>query len=135
MKQNRFLISVLAGIVLIVILSGPVFGEVAPTDGNSLLEQCNDAIRIYDGKGLYVPEAGLAKSTFCGGYVTGFIDVNNAHWKVDNLKTNYICPPDQIHPIQIIRVVHKYLKDHPEDLHEYRGILVFRALKQAFPCK
>jgi hypothetical protein len=61
MKQNRFLISVLAGIVLIVILSGPVFGEVAPTDGNSLLEQCNDAIRIYDGKGLYVPEAGLAK--------------------------------------------------------------------------
>jgi hypothetical protein len=104
MKRNRFLISVLAGIVLIVILSGPVIGEVAPTDGNSLLEQCKNAIRIYDGKGL-------------------------------NLKTNYICPPDQIHPIQIIRVVHKYLKDHPEDLHEYRGILVFRALKQAFPCK
>lgn len=35
---------------------------------------------------------------------------------------------------QIALVLVKYLRDHPERLHESRGLLAFKALEAAFPC-
>jgi anti-sigma regulatory factor (Ser/Thr protein kinase) len=46
------------------------------------------------------------------------------------------CVPDSGIPvIQAMRVVVKYLKEHPEQLHEDGMGLTVAALKDSFPCK
>lgn len=44
------------------------------------------------------------------------------------------CKPKTFTVSQFQRVVTKYLKDHPEELHFGAAFLVFKALSEAFPC-
>ena len=44
------------------------------------------------------------------------------------------CPPDGTTNGQAVRIVVKYLRDHPEELHKHDSVLAFTALKAAFPC-
>lgn len=44
------------------------------------------------------------------------------------------CIPTNAEYDQIIRVVVKYLRDHPERLHEHRRVLIPDAIGAAFPC-
>jgi hypothetical protein len=43
------------------------------------------------------------------------------------------CVPDEVSILQMARVVAKWLRDHPERLHEQEGILVREALESGFP--
>jgi hypothetical protein len=109
---------------------GPAFGEGLRGDGNELLEACSLAM---SGKDKTRVESG--KSDFCMGFIRGY--VNSVRLYESALVTlghnNFLCPP--IAPVgQYVRVVHKYLQDHPEKLHYDEGVLVFDALKEAFPC-
>jgi hypothetical protein len=45
-----------------------------------------------------------------------------------------VCAPDGVTIGQTVRVVVKYLHDHPERLHESRLALTLDSLKAAFPC-
>ncbi len=59
-------------------------------------------------------------------------DKARAYW-LDNL--NMACVPDDKVPVlQLGRVVVKWLHEHPERLHELKGILTVAALRDAFPC-
>jgi hypothetical protein len=60
---------------------------------------------------------------YCSGLVAG---VSSASPRV--------CPDDGVTGGQQIRVVLKYLQDHPEELHLDDALLVDRALAKAFPC-
>ena len=44
------------------------------------------------------------------------------------------CQPDGTTTGQAARIVVKYLRDHPEELHKHDSVLAFTALKAAFPC-
>jgi hypothetical protein len=44
------------------------------------------------------------------------------------------CIPFGVMPLEAIKVVVKYLNDHPEKLHEADTILVLSALSNAYPC-
>ena len=44
------------------------------------------------------------------------------------------CVPDEVSAIQLLRIFHKYVKDHPEELHLSREVIVVKALMNAF-CK
>ena len=45
------------------------------------------------------------------------------------------CVPREVTTDQLIRVVVRYLKDHPEKLHFDPAVVAHAAFKQAFPCK
>jgi hypothetical protein len=61
------------------------------------------------------------------GYCTGLVNgVTNASPRV--------CPDEAVTTGQTLRVVVKYLEDHPEELHLDNAVLVEKALAKAFPC-
>jgi hypothetical protein len=44
------------------------------------------------------------------------------------------CIPDEAPIAQLTRVIVKWLREHPERLHDLKSFLVMDALKNAFPC-
>jgi hypothetical protein len=46
-----------------------------------------------------------------------------------------VCWPKGVTVFQAVRVVTKWLNDHPEDLHNTARVEVMKALMAAFPCK
>ena len=45
-----------------------------------------------------------------------------------------ICYPEGVENGQLIRLVLKYIRDHPEQAHEPAAVLVVKAELNAFPC-
>jgi len=74
---------------------------------------------MYDGDSLSTEQAIM--SEYCTGYVSGIAD-----------ETTLRCPNDVTYS-QIVRIVAKYLNDHPERLHERKFVLVEDAMRQV--CK
>lgn len=72
------------------------------------------------------PEAGIGRAMAMG-YVNGVADA--LYFK------DVTCEPANVTQRQVVDIVLKFLRDHPERLHEQRFALVSDALMQAFPCK
>jgi hypothetical protein len=78
--------------------------------------------------------------TWCTGYVRGLLDAYTDWEAVDmNEKqkvTNRPCLPHDVglSAGQGIRIIVKYLKDNPANLHQPAMVLGGVALRQAFPC-
>lgn len=76
----------------------------------------------------------------CAGYVKGFSDamnvsyINSVQQKKDPGRIGY-CIPDNSSMKQLIHVVLKYIKDHPEREHEQTAALVISAFRRSFPCR
>jgi hypothetical protein len=114
----------------------PTFGE---TTGNDVLDKCQVALRLYDNSG------GPVREHFDGGWCFGWVAGASELTKLHNEWTSFIkekptllqfCLPDPGVPLaQEVRVVVKYLKEHPEQLHEDGMGLTVAALKASFPCK
>ena len=45
-----------------------------------------------------------------------------------------VCLPEGLSSGQLLLVIVKFLRDHPERLHEARGFLALEAAKASFPC-
>jgi hypothetical protein len=119
-------------------------------DGNELLKQCTAYTNLLDlrsARDTSDPEvlramAGgdFANGAHCLGYVTGVVDdyfncqANEASTTAALDPTKHFCLPDGVTPNQTVRVVVKWLEDHPGRLHERAVELVLGALKDNFPC-
>jgi len=68
----------------------------------------------------------LYEAGYCDGLVQGV-----SYMRV---LTDAVCFREGITPGQRIRVVIKYLNDHPAELDEEGAYLVAKAMHQAFPC-
>ena len=69
------------------------------------------------------------KEMFCYGYINGFL-----HF--DTVSINkHTCPHSKVTVSQTHAVIYKYLKEHPERLHESMRELLPMALMEAWPCK
>jgi hypothetical protein len=76
----------------------------------------------------------VSSQAVCFGYVSGMIDSYKILSAV-NPSIRFICLPRQgISTDQATRIIVKWLQEHPERLHETPRILVFDALRSAFPC-
>jgi len=89
------------------------------SSGNFLIESCRISIdtsaqNAYEGW----------RSGVCDGLVTGIMYASST-----------ICHDPDVTLGQAMRVVEKYLQDHPERLHLSNTMLTNEALTQAFPCK
>ena len=104
----------------------------AQTDtGMDLLRACNTIIQAEEGKEVAMGDRLL--SLYWTGYLGGF---NDAAVLIDTAISHgiYCVPAQGIENDQLVRVVKKYLDEHPEDLHQSARILILFALREAFPC-
>lgn len=137
MRRNLNSILLLA---LILVLSQPsaAQGNKVEQDGNYLLKSCIQAIRALDGDNLD-PIQGM-RSTFCLGYINGFL---GSHMLTVSLAGSQplFCTPKSglkrsgVQVGQAARIIVKWLKSHPEKLHLDGDILTLLAIAEAFPCK
>lgn len=91
------------------------------SDGNALITSCQATVRSMDG--IDVKDVERYGATFCLGLVEGI------GWASPD-----VCLPDGVVVGQEIRVVVKYLNDHPEKLNLDERVLTHAALASAFPC-
>jgi hypothetical protein len=111
-------------LILLALASPLAFGE---SDGNYLLGACGAAVHLADG--YHGSATDEIKAAYCVGVV---------HAVVFFQKETVIFPEDGYgnpDPKQLIRVVDKYLHDHPEELAKPDTYLVIVALGKAFPPK
>jgi Rap1a immunity proteins len=114
----------------------------ACADSNVLLRQCGAAVERLD-RG--VAEWGMRDlpkyddSSFCIDFVQGITQSNLLYEGIlkDRVKdkAQFCLPSGGITNAQAARVVVKYLRDHPEELHRHEFTLAFWAFKDAFPCQ
>jgi len=109
----------------------------AAIDGNEVLDRCKTYIRTID-NAQAVSQSDYVDGGFCVGYVTGVID-DHFMWQVNEGSptdpTKHFCMPDGATPGQAVRVVVKWLEDHPARLHERAIGLVLSALRESFTCR
>lgn len=103
-------------------------------DGNFLLEKCTATLRVIDGRKISSSDDQLGMGQ-CIGLVEGvrntLIYVNNEF--SPDVK---ICWPEKgISNGQAIRILVKYLNDHPANLNMEQTFLTIVAFKDAYPCK
>jgi hypothetical protein len=110
-------------------------------DGNELLRQCADALRLIDnGYRSDIAEQG-ANFGRCVGYISGVLvghkqaidDVHNVY-KLP-IPAAVCLPPLGVPLEQLIRIVVKSLREHPQTLHLPSDWLLVAAVSQVFPCR
>ena len=103
-------------------------------DGNQLLKQCQAVINREAGQHLTGDEED--DSLLCLAYIEGTLDTQGAVQDMHpDLKTFRYCIPDNVPLVQSVRIIVKFLKEHPDKLHIRASLLLLGALSDAFPCK
>jgi hypothetical protein len=125
----------------------PIHAQWIATDisesGNRFLEVCS-VIEKMDGNN-HLNEADLDKAAFCSGFVLGVNDGTNVGIQMlksfkalSDLKGSSedvsICLAEGVTTGQEIRVLLKYIRQHPEQAHLPSAGLVLMAEYDAFPC-
>jgi hypothetical protein len=122
--KKRLLAFIVASLFMIfpAIVSGVHY-----SDGNLLQEVCNEAIKLFDSR----DEADVFSAGNCFGYIRA---ANDMYEIMVNNSARTICVPSGISGKQLIRIVDKFLKEHPEKLHNVASLLVYEAFQESFPC-
>lgn len=94
--------------------------------GNELLTQCGDGSDSH----LTSTAGGLG----CLGYVAAASDTHDI-WVFWGHLPRQMCIPNGVTAVQLAQVSVKFLKEHPEELHNSASSLLLHALKKAFPCQ
>jgi hypothetical protein len=111
----------------------------AETTGNDVLKDCQSAVRFLDNNGA--PTSELYDSGWCVGWLSSVLELTEIQKQWGELSDQkpqkplqFCLPASGIPAIQAARIIVKYLKDHPEQLHLDGMGLTVAALKDSFPC-
>lgn len=105
--------------------------------GNDLLPKCQAVLNQADGKmdAKTVSVPTLIDESACLSYIQGFIDGFHVRDTVEESMPPTLCfPADGATGAQMVRVVTKWLLDHPARLHEPAWGLIFLAFQESFLC-
>jgi hypothetical protein len=97
--------------------------------GNEFLEYCATALTVENPE--QVDKLSKARAGWCVGYIEGLYEAATVAGPGPLVGFR---APDGVTIRQFARVVVKYMKDHPADLHQVTAGLCIIALKEAFPC-
>ena len=111
----------LGRVLTLVVTLSISMGSSAMSTGNDLLLACADEDNEY-------------KFALCAAYIQG-AEVGHRVTSMLNKQDSLYCLPEKATHGQTAKVVSKYLKNHPEKLHETAIGLVYIALRSAFPCE
>jgi hypothetical protein len=128
MKAWTALLGVLVGVCV-------VEARADETSGNEQLEMCTKALMIYErGAGAKNVLEGMMFGE-CLAHIEGVRDTM-INYNNQLPKSSQTCFPKSGGTNgQSVRIVLKYLNEHPKDLHENRTLLTINALHSAYPCK
>ena len=117
----------------------PLPSQDAIATGNGLLHSCTPMVRFFDGS-LQLTHEELTSGFLCLGYISGFADGFAVGLEMEKSQTgsshSLFCVPNNGLPAsQGLRIVVKWLHEHPGRLHQPSGVLITLALEEAFPCK
>jgi hypothetical protein len=101
--------------------------------GNDLLPDCSVAVSFAD-NGKNLPLEQMVSMGRCMYYISGFLDGHSLASAVGSGSPS-LCFPKGGSLGQMVRVVTKWMRDHPEKLNESAAMCVYRALVDAFPCR
>ena len=104
-------------------------------DGNTLLKQSGLAISLMDGPKPKLSTESFGEMMFCIGFLQGITNLNLVYQNVLKSNAQFCLPEDGIENGQAARIVVKFLRNYPEELHKHELALSILALKEAFPCK
>jgi len=107
--------------------------DAARGTGAELLDRCGESPgrpQTSSGAQMDYPTASY-NFGWCMGLVQATVDWNELP---DVPLSRRVCPPPTSTLGQWVRVVHRYLQDHPERLHEPDSLLAMVALREAFRC-
>ncbi len=113
----------------------PAFTASNPLQQVSLISWCTGYL---DGVQEMLFKNNLALAMVSAGGVT--FDLNSKTAKRDDARPIVLkefrdaCIPDQVPLLQLARVLVKWLREHPERLHEPKMTLTLAAFQAAFPC-
>jgi Rap1a immunity proteins len=128
MRKNPFTI-LLSAIIILLLYCKPssVHSEVVYPfyDARGILDLCEEG---------FGPPKNIGVLNNCLSYVAGVWDGYVLH-KVLSSSPYKVCTPKGLRSSQLARVVLKYFKEHPEDLHYSASEQALIALEKAFPCK
>ena len=116
-------------------LSIPAFANPLDRSGIDFLAECS---ALDKDSGLTNIE--MAKNMTCLSYVQGLIDGATYGIALTQVESKMraqpfpFCRPEGVGNMQLLRVALKYVRDNPEKAHVETVVLVFTALKNAFPC-
>lgn len=111
--------------------------ETSAIDGNELLTDCQAWVRVMDNPNAMAANDEINGAN-CVGYVDGVVDDHFTLQMTDKSPLDparYFCIPSGVNPNQTVRVIAKWLEDHPARLHEKAIGLVIDALKENFTCR
>lgn len=119
------------------IISLIVIPSATNATGNTLLKQCSDLISMIETR--KDPHNPFDVGT-CSGYLKGIRETNELHRIFAKElgvepSTLLFCTPNEVSVEQLARIVVKFLKENPEQLHAHEMHLAWEALYKAFPCK
>jgi len=104
-------------------------GEALAYPGIELLKNCQH----YLAKPTTAPgDQHYIEYGMCLGYVSGVHETNEVYEAV--AEQQIYCPPKEVEFEQLVRVIVKYLENHPADLHYSAAYNIIFAFKEAFPC-
>lgn len=125
MVQFQSMRQILWCATLLIVISG---SSLLSFGSNSIVETGNDILSMCKDPSATLEWKELAGDQSCLNYIMGVFDGYEVTSK------GGICRPEGVTFGQVELVVLKYVKDHPEELHEPAAALVLLALKNAFPC-
>jgi len=124
----------ITAIVFALAVIGLGLSEVVRADGNYLLTGCRDAVAYLDTEEVTSSTDKLLNIGHCTGFVQGFLQTNGYYYHIASSNKPLACPPISVTTFQAVRVLFKYLNEHPEMLHESEFLLIRWALEESFPC-
>lgn len=101
-------------------------------DGNKLLEACTAAESVLDDRTTSLTSS--VNGTWCAGYVAGIRDANNMAQGYNVGGVFKACIPLDVKSGQLIRLLLKSMREHPEELHQSAAVVAQSTLNAAFPC-
>src|ERR1700674_4004112 len=102
--------------------------------GNDLLPMCQTGIEMSNKNSKNSSTNELLDSTRCVSYIQGFIDGFTVRDNAEEGMKPTLCFPDGATGAQMVRVVTKWLQDHPARLHEPAWGLIFLSFQESFLC-
>ena|ERR1700730_4592909 len=97
--------------------------------GNSFYDNCASVETFTATEGRNLDLQGMFCLGFAEGLTMGVMaaDIQRA--------SKTFCEPDNVTNLQVVRIIRKYIADHPDKAHEPTAVLAVEALRKAFPCK
>jgi hypothetical protein len=107
-------------IIFLFLFSFSTISSAQALTGQKWLSFCEDRINDF-------------KFGVCNGYLMGVSGHHKLIMGIDAVKVT-MCLPEKVTATQLVAVSKKWLKEHPEKLHQHFSVSYLSIMKEAFPC-